>query len=320
MDIKKTIEGIIEDLVNNNKNISTIFLKLQVLVHILKNENLRNWVEYELHGYPENETLPEYRIIPGVVYGDIEQNRGFQGSYRITNFILPTSHINDDDLLDILRTFRCKESISKIEEIANNVEQEINVTLPDFCIPLLQKGLETNCYLNQISQHIQKFDLKNIVDQVKSSLLQFLLEINDELNLDIEFTAMENKEKIEKAINNTIYAGVVATGENATINANESNIVGGQNNSVTISETVKKEIEDLVAQISKISDTLSEEKEEVLNELARITIQLKKSTPKIDIISSSFQTIYSILTGVAGNIAAPVIVDGIKHIIKLIGG
>lgn len=320
MDLKKTIEGIIEDLVNDNKNISTIFLKLQVIVHILKNENLKNWVEYELHGYPDKRTLPEYRIIPGVVYGDMEQHRGFQGSYRISDFILPTSHIDDDDLLDILRTFRCKDSISKIEEIANNDEQEINVTLPDFCIPYLQRGLETNCYLNQISQHIQKFDLKNIVNQVKSSLLQFLLEINDELNLDIEFTAMENKEKIEKAINNTIYAGVVATGENATINANESNIVGGQNNSLTINETVKKEIEDLVAQIAEISDTFSEEKEEVLNELARITTQLKKSTPKIDIISSSFQTIYSILTGVTGNLATPVIVDGIKHMMKLIGG
>ena len=320
MDLKKTIEGIIEDLVNDNKNISTIFLKLQVVVHILKNENLKNWVDYELHGYPDKRNLPEYRIIPGVVYGDMEQHRGFQGSYRISNFILPTSHIKDDDLLDILRTFRCKDSISKIEEIANNDEQEINVTLPDFCIPYLQRGLETNCYLNQISQHIQKFDLKNIVDQVKSSLLQFLLEINDELNLDIEFTAMENKEKIEKAINNTIYAGVVATGENATINANESNIVGGQNNSVTINETVKKEIEHLVAQIAEISDTFSEEKEEVLNELARITTQLKKSTPKTDIISSSFQTIYNILTGVAGNLATPVIVDGIKHMMKLIGG
>jgi len=295
-------------------------LKLQVIVHILKNEKLKNWVEYELHGYPDKRTLPEYRIIPGVVYGDMEQHRGFQGSYRISNFILPTSHINDDHLLDILRTFRCKDSISKIEEIANNDEQEINVTLPDFCIPYLQRGLETNCYLNQISQHIQKFDLKNIVDQVKSSLLQFLLEINDELNLDIEFTAMENMEKIEKAINNTIYAGVVATGENATINANESNIVGGQNNSVTINETVKKKIEDLVAQIVEISDTFSEEKEEVLNELARITTQLKKSTPKTDIISSSFQTINNILTGVAGNLTTPVVVDGIKHMMKLIGG
>jgi len=319
MDLKKTIEGIIEDLINDNKNISTIFLKLQVVVHILKNENLKNWVEYELHGYPDKKTLPEYRIIPGVVFGDLEQNRGFQGSYRISNFILPTSHIEDDDLLEILRTFRCTDSISKIEEIANNNEQEIHVTLPDSCIKYLQRGLESNCYLNQISQHIQNFDLKNIVEQVKSSLLQFLLEINDELDLDIEFTAMENKKKIEKAINNTIYAGVVATGENATINANESNIVGGQNNTVTINETIKKEIGDLVTQIAEILDSLSDEKEDVLNELARIRTQLKKSSPKIDIIYSSLQTIYSILTGVAGNLATPVIVDGIKHIMKLIG-
>lgn len=320
MDIKKAIEGIIENLVEGEKNISTIFLKLQVIVHILKNENLKSWVENELHGYPDKRFIPKYRIIPGVVYGDLEQDRGFNGSLRISNYILPTSHIEDDNLLDILRRFRCVYPISLIEEIANNNEREICVTLPDFCIPYLQKGLEKNCYLNQVSQQIQKFDLKNIVEQVKSSLLQFLLEINDELNLDIEFTAMENKEKIEKAINNTIYAGIVATGENAMINANEANIVGGQNNSVTINETVKKEIEDLVAQIAEISDTFSEEKEEVLNELARITTQLKKSTPKIDIISSSFQTIYSILTGVAGNVATPVLVDGIKHMMKLIGG
>ena len=320
MDIKKTIEGVIEDLVNNDKNISTIFLKLQVIVHILQNENLKKWVEYELRGYPDKKKLPEYRIIPGIVYGSLEQNRGFQGSFLISKLQLPTSHIKDDYLLDILRNYRCAESISKIEEITINNGQEINVSLPDFCIPYLQKGLQTNCYLNQISLHIENVDLKNILAQVKSSLLQFLLEINDELNLEIEFTAMENKEKIDKAINNTIYAGVVATGESATINANNANIVGGQNNSLTINETDKKQIEDLVAQIAEISDTFSEEKEEVLNELARITTELKKSAPKINIISSSFETISNILTGVAGNLVTPFILDGIKRIMKLIEG
>jgi len=320
MDIKKTIEGIIEDLVNNDKNISTIFLKLQVLVYKLKNERLRIWLDSELHGYRDQTKLPEYRIIPGVVYGSIEQDRGFQGSYFVSDFMLPIYHIKDEDLLELLRKYKCNDPISKVEEIANNIESEICVTIPDFCIPYLQKGLESNCFLNQVSQHIQKFDLKNIVEQVKSSLLQFLLEINDELNLEIEFTAMENKEKIEKAISHTIYAGVVATGENATINANDSNIVGGQNNSLVINTEVKREIEKLITQITEIAETFSEEKEEVLNELARITIQLKKSTPKTDIITSSLKTIDDVLTGVAGNLATPIVIEGIKHVLSLIGG
>jgi hypothetical protein len=226
MDISKIIESIIDDLVSNDKNISTTFLKLQVLVHKLKNERLKIWFDSESHGYKDLSKLPDYRVLPGVVYGDVEQDRGFDGHYRMSDFMLPISHIKDTDLFKMLRIYRCEASISKIETIANNDDEGICVTIPDFVIPYLQKGLQPNCYINQVTMRIQKFDLKNILEQVRSLLLQFLLEINEELNLNIDFTAMENKEKIEKAINNTIYASVVATGENAVVNANNSNNIG----------------------------------------------------------------------------------------------
>jgi hypothetical protein len=62
---------------------------------------------------------------------------------------------------------------------------------------------------------IPKNYIQDIISQTKSKLLQFLLDINDSLDLNISFTEMENKEKIEKAFNQTI----INYGNNSPINA-----------------------------------------------------------------------------------------------------
>jgi shikimate kinase len=158
-----------------------------------------------------------------------------------------------------------------------------------------------------------------MMEQIKSCLLQFLLEINDNLNLNLSFTDMENKEKIEKAVIQNIYAGIVATGNNAVVSTNNSNVIGGQNNTISLSNDLRKKIEDIIPKITEIAQLLSNEQDEITTELVRINTQLNKNQPKMSVIGSAFQTIYSVLCSVAGNVATPIVLNNIQSIIKASG-
>lgn len=317
METKHLIQTIIDEILSD-KDISSIFLKLQVLVHKLKNEQLTEWFLSERSGYAKDKILPDYRIIYAVVYGKVEQNRGFAGSLYHSKLKLPISHL-DKEIKYLFSYYECRDSLNVIENLSKQEDGELAVNIPDSSIPFLQRGLERNCFIHQVWQEIQKHDLSNIIKQTKASLLQFLLEINDNLNLDLNFNDMENKEKVNQAINNTIYAGVVTMGDSSTVNANNSAIQGGTNNTFRFNNSIKEQTKEIVKQIEELHDSLGENQEEILSELTRIKVQLKKNEPKTNIITSALQTIQGILIGVTGNQATPYVVEGIGNLLKLFG-
>jgi hypothetical protein len=229
MDTKQLIESLIKDLYEN-KSLSDVFLKLQVVVYLLKNEQLAEWFNNENNGYDNGKALPQYRILPVLFYAQVEQDRGFNGSLMYDKYNLPIDLIEDKEIQDIMSKFEYRDSISNIVDlISNKEERTISITVPAITttISLFSRKLQPNCYIHSIWREIPKNAAQNIISQIKSKLLQFLLEINENLNLNISFTEMENKEKIEKAFNqnitNNIYGNNnnVATGQNTEQNINQ---------------------------------------------------------------------------------------------------
>jgi len=317
MDLKKHIQSIIDDILES-KEVSGIFIKLQVLVHLLKNERLTDWFKSEQYGYKDI-LLPDYRVFKVTVHGSLEQFRGFAGSLLYNNMELPISHINDEEILELLTTYQCREPLKKIEGFLQSRDTIFRLSVPSSCIGLLQRGLESNCHINQVWQEVQRADLSNIIEQVKSTLLEFLLEINDSLDLGIELDSTINKKEVERAINNTIYATNVTLGDNSSVHANNSTNIGGKDNTITLDSDLRKGIEEIMLQINRAIQDLTDEKEDILNELTRIKSQLAKTNPKISILSSALQTINDILVGVAGNVATPPIILGINSLLKVMG-
>jgi hypothetical protein len=124
---------------------------------------------------------------------------------------------------------------------------------------------------------------------------------------------------VMNTLTQNINAGFAITGDNANINTENSTVVGGHNNTVSLSSDLRKEIEDVVQQIMAIANVLSDEQEEIIAELQRINVQLNKNQPKRTVISSAFQTIHNVLCGVAGNIVTPFLLEKIQMIVKMLG-
>jgi hypothetical protein len=303
------IESVISDLVNN-QSLSVIFLKVQAISFYLDNQEFSEWFENENKGYTDLEKIPEYRIYGTSVHANIMTFRGLWKNYNI-----PVDQIKDEFVKKWLMKVKLNDSISSIESLLENAQNKgyFIKHLPGVAYSEINKILESGCQVEGAWQEISRTAFVNTVAAVKSKLLEFFMKLDKEFKKEINFDVMSEKKVVERIASQTINAGVVNLGSHSTVNANESTIIGGQNNSIVINN------ESLVAQIKEVAESFEDEKDEVLNELARIITQLDKPTPKTSIISSALQTINGILMGVAGNIATPVVMEGIKHVLSLIG-
>ena len=119
MDIKKLIESIIEDLVNDVP-ISKILLKAQTIAYTLNNEEFKKWIEQEQNGYPNKKSIPDYRVIPCSIKVDIALP--FQRIYR--NYLIPSDFIQDKQDRDFLCVARITESISSLENMITDLDSQ----------------------------------------------------------------------------------------------------------------------------------------------------------------------------------------------------
>lgn len=315
LDIKALIENVISDLVSNQP-LSVIFLKVQAISFYLDNQEFQDWFENENNGYKDLDKIPEYRIYSTAVYANVMTFGALWKDYNI-----PVDQIKDNFVKRWLSEIKLYDSISSIESsLENSTNQGVFIRqLPGVVFSEINKILQQGCHIEDAWQVISRTAFVNTVSSVKSKLLEFFLKLDKEFKNEINFDIMHNKKEVDKIVTQTINAGIVNMGE-GSISVKESTAIGGQNNVVTINNDTKEEIKKIVEQIQEISDSFEDEKEEVLNELTRIVTQLGKSEPKTNIITSALQTINGLLMGVTGNLATPVVIDGIQKVLRMIGG
>lgn len=105
------INVIIDELTDSKVNLGSVFLKVQVLAHQLKNAKLKEWIYNESNGYKRNVDIPVYRIIPSIVKGNI-----MQGYMKYTNIQLSIHGIKDKYKID-LNEIRLGNSIGALENM-----------------------------------------------------------------------------------------------------------------------------------------------------------------------------------------------------------
>lgn len=311
LSVRGMIESILLDMAEN-RPVDSYVLKTQMVSKMLKNEKLSSWIDKEINGYEDINELPSYRVLKTQIIANLIIDHGIKAA-KFTNHEMPL-YVLGTEKADELSTLYIKDSIVKLGKLTK---------LKGYSLTDYEKyWLSTIYEHSNILSAYKPVSLPNIdiiIHKFKSKLLDIFMELNDTIfNAEIDFDIMAKRAEIEKIVNQTINAGIVNMG-NGHVNANDSTNIGGQNNSVVINNEVKGEIKKVVTQIKEVAETFEDEKEEVLNELARIITQLDKPAPKTNIITSALQTINGILMGVAGNLATAPVMEGIKHVLSLIG-
>lgn len=283
MDTKKLIENIIEDLVNDVP-ISKIMLKAQAIAFALKNEEFSKWVYQEQNGYKDPKRIPDYRKVGSALV----VNASFPLGRIVNNYHIPIDILPNPVAKEYFTRARILQSITAIEDLCNTSEgKQIYLEVPG----VLWRDIEASLVEGNVlaaKQVLSLSTLKAVVENLKSQLLQFFLELGS--NVDIDFNVLANGDAINKIMNQTINAGVYNIGD---VSLTNSTVVGGQGNCVTIAPKLRNEIEDVLRKVEALRRDVEADEQDIAEVVMDIRAELEKESPSKKWLKRGLQALKS---------------------------
>lgn len=224
---------IIKDLANGEVNLYTALKRTKVLLQDLNNDEILKWVNYEIEGYPDDANLPDYRIVPGQLYGSyIKGSMTRYMTYK--NVPLPLGKMKEEDK----RLFSTVSISSGVETIKEMVKDDTKISTPippDLFAYIALSNNDPYMILSSAYVKASKPQINDICLKVESKLLDILSLLEkefgnlDELDIDVDNKTEEELEEICNKLQIIIY--------------NDKSVTIGNNNRIkdsTIASNIEK--------------------------------------------------------------------------------
>lgn len=230
---------IIKDLANGVVDTQTALKRTKVLLQELDNDDLLQWINYEIGGYPNDVDVPEYRIISGQLYGT-----HFKGSLanhiQYNHVPIPLGNLPEDIKTNIL-TVELRQGIGTLKNMITESQQNGNRGLakpiPAEYYPVIaQANNDLGMIIVTANVELNMPNILNIFPIIENKLLDILSYLEkqfgnlDDLDIDIKSKTPDELAQITNHIYILIY---------------EDNSVSlGNNNKIkdsTIASTIKNE-------------------------------------------------------------------------------
>lgn len=288
---KKEVADRLANSLITGEGIASIMLKAQMLASLLENEEFSNWVRYEQNGYSDGVIVPEYRRVGCSVKAHL--SLPFGGMWK--NMSVPPDLIDNEHINKRMFTVALGDSVSSLEAFSANSDgsDSLVVELPAYVFPYIDRVFDGPDHsVIKAWQTFPRQAVKGIIEKIKSKLLNFILQLDKSLNLDIDFT-LEDKSKISQIMNTTINANIVHTG-NGNLTANSCNSIVGDNSQIVMSDNSKAEITELINKLSAIKSQIEVDEIEFTDYLDEIKQELDKKISSPKIIRKSLRAIKSL--------------------------
>jgi len=214
------IDEIIAALSDENASLSGALLKTKVLLFQIGKKELAEWVNWELNGYPSEDGVPSYRIVNAQVLANLSAM-----TFRASSHPIPIGHLPGEERERLTRSpvglsLAALEHIMKQEKdgggggiIARPIPMEVNRRLG--------KSLAHGVSIDRAWCQIDPHDVETIFVNVRSRLLDFLLELKDsagDVSGESDLKAKSDALDTEAMFKNAIF------GPNATIIIGDGNL------------------------------------------------------------------------------------------------
>lgn len=216
------------EIVSPNCDIVNVLRKSHLIASKLKLTDFDQWIQYELNGYPDQETCPEYRKI-----------RGSLKAFNPYSGWIPTL-IQDNEFEKKICERKLVNSISEIISLCESSENGLISEFSGEQLALFNKIFDTPLPM-RYSLHIPTTAVKDIEEKVKNTILEWTLKLESE-GIVGENMVFSEKEKdcavnIPQTINNYY-------GNTSVINSPSDNvqIVSGSENKVSFSYDKFKDV------------------------------------------------------------------------------
>lgn len=204
----KLLADLIAELSTPQPSLIDALVKTKVLLHRLGRKDLVEWVNHEINGYPDDALLPSYRIVPAHVKGNVTNN-----AYTYNDHPLPTMHLTLEQRKR-LEELDMRDSIAVLEGLAKHDKQGLQRPLPLEYAAFFNKALSGGYRVQQAWCDIGIGRFAQITTQVRSKLLDFLLDLNEKVGADM--TEEEVKRVAQSPETGSMFSNAIF-GDNVTI-------------------------------------------------------------------------------------------------------
>lgn len=213
---------IIKDLASSQCDLYTSLKRTKVLLQLIADEKILDWVNSELKGYSDEDTLPEYRLLKGDFFGSYTIGT-FGRALKYSNVSIPLGKMPIDERNDFLSA-GIRQGISTLEQMLKNDKVNFSKPIPADLYRKIESQYINNPFFYIVSGNviIDKMDVINIIPKVENKLLDILLLLENEFGnldeLDIDLGS-KSKDEIEKIYQN-LYVIVY---NNKSVNVGDNN-------------------------------------------------------------------------------------------------
>ncbi|GMQ52523.1 hypothetical protein [Halopseudomonas aestusnigri] len=292
------INPIIEILSSENPNLTDALIKTKVLLYKLGEKHLIEWVNHELDGYGGVKDLPDYRVVGSRVKANI-----MNAAYSANEVDVPVYHL-EHDIRDSLERSEFRQGIAAIEDLANSEGDSVQRPISHALYGLLSEKFASGYKVQSAWCEIPKYSLIQIITQVRSRLLDFLLELSEKIpNTDEEGTDLKKVSKeigTESLFNNAVFG-------------NNTTIIVGDNNAQTVDNSITtndlNSLKKFLSSYQVSNEDLEELEVAVTEDAGSEAIAKQELGPKVKawvkgMIGKAVDGTWTVGTGAAGNILA----------------
>lgn len=269
------LQDVIDELVNTDKSLVSVLMKLKYFAMLIKNDNLLSFANAELDGYKRGASEPpDYRRAPAKLLIDMQA-----GYNTHRNLVLPAD-LADPKLAKLVQEYYFLDGIGsietqigqykagQIESLGNELQMGALHYLQNGAQKLYKFGITASVVAARVITN--PLHLVTIGDTVRARLLAFTMETADKFGYNIEIASFrQNGTENNKIINYYMSTEIKNTGDGVVINT-------GDYTSITSTITINK------GDFQKLNDLLSQQgiEQEDIKELKTIIDTEQPDTDK----------------------------------------
>jgi hypothetical protein len=218
-EIASLIEKIKDGATGSKTPLSEVLRLCLRLGKQLDNKQLSSWALAELNGYKSIKDLPDYRIHSTQVLGH------FSGPFGsgLRNAQIPQFTIEEDHREHLFTNY-LENPVAELEDLTGRDKDDtLKVVWPADIVAYYQcKPIYERMVLNTAWRVVTKSTLQGVLDTIRTRVLEFVLNIEDELGINNLSNKKELEvnqpiaDKVNQVFNTTINGGNVALGNSGS--------------------------------------------------------------------------------------------------------
>jgi hypothetical protein len=211
------IKRLQDNLTDSKVALSDVLRSMKLLAAELGSDELQKWATQELVGYPDEASVPSYRILRTSTFGVFAGVGGSRESRMLPSFGLP------DAIKDAALELRLAQPIAEIEALARAPDDDARREWPQEWIILSRSAFQLSNGMQLISAYspIGQAELAGVLDTVRTRALDFVIGLRvrnpEVVNSDSALSEMQS-EVVRQVFNLTVTGGtaIVAAGHSVT--------------------------------------------------------------------------------------------------------